>query len=113
MPGQSARRRTGSASHILANVEEVPIRFKPVAAAEKLAVAEALAAAEAHTVVVINSCSNGFEPYSTKHSEGLSLPRNSGLSQTIHTYKPKWYFIQKRFDGHDFQMLGRNSIKWK
>ena len=47
---------------------------------------------------------------------GLSLPRKSGSSQTIHTYRPYWLswmvIFEALFGSHDILSLGQSPIKW-
>ena len=45
---------------------------------------------------------------------GLSLPRKSGSSQTIHTYKLCWVVVFETFFGcHGILILGKGPIKWR
>ena len=45
------------------------------------------------------------------------MPRKSGSSQTIHTYKPSWLtwvvIFEALFGCHDILILGKSPIKWK
>ena len=55
--------------------------------------------------------------YMLVNSFGLSLPRKSGSSQTIHAYKPLWLTWVAIFEAligvicHDILILGKNPIK--